>query len=488
MVQINQYLQKTNIHDSSTLPLLNSLFVDRFSQYNPYSEDNTFKTFMKWARKSPQLLGFLNLIATDMLSDDVEFTPLEENTSGRNKVKKSESFWSMNKGKDVTEETIYDFLLNGIGFNWIGKINAKEGKEMCMEAMSNLIPEMKEKELEFKATEMFEKLSVDNADKFVKKLRHVAASTMKINTDEYSVTSYTQRVGVNTRQFALDEIITFKMMPFDGKVYPFPPMEALLAEVYLLWLITQNYVSFFENGGKPDNVFILPKEIAGSKNHQYLIETLKKYKKIQNKHGNLVFTGDLTVEKLMDVEHQMENKDLGLYLVSVLAMFYGIPVGRLPFLVGKAAAGGDSGGLADSGYWRKISVWQSKFEEGYNRDLWGPHFGVKMKFRRGYLQDEVRETQTEMQKVQIAEQKLRLGLLTIEAAGKYLKIDSEEIVKAQAQKKIRDEEEMRSGMQNQNLNNLGDVQRERDAKNKAKNKQTTQNNNQKKAGGKKINP
>ena len=232
----------------------------------------------------------------------------------------------------------------------------------------------------------------------------------------------------------------------------------------------------------------MPKEIAGSKNHQYLIDTLKKYKKIQNKHGNLVFTGDLTVEKLMDVESQMENKDLGLYIVSILAMFYGVPVGRLPFLVGKAASGGDSGGLADSGYWRKISVWQSKFEAGLNRQLWIPFFGVKMKFRRGYLQDEVRETQTEMQKVQIVEQKLALGLITVEEAGRFLKIDGEEIEKAQSQKKKRDDEEMRSGMQNQNLNNNGDVQRERDAKNKAKNRQSTQNKNQSNAGGKKINP
>lgn len=489
MVNLQQYLQKTNVStNGNSLPLLNSLFTDRFSQFSPYSEDNTFKTFMKWARKVPQLLGFLNLIATDILSDEVEFIPVKEDTSGRNKKQRAEKFWNLNRGKDVAEETIYDFLLNGIGFNWIGKINETEGKELCMSSLKNVYPEMKEKVLEVKATELYTKLHQDSKENFVRKLRHVAASTMQINTDEYDVIGYTQRVGVNIKSFDVDEIIAFKMMPFDGKIYPFPPMEALLSEIYLLWLITQNYVSFFENGGKPDNVFILPKEIAGSKNHAYLIETLKKYKKIQNKHGNLVFTGDLSVEKLMDVEHQMENKDLGLYLVSVLAMFYGIPVGRIPFLVGKAAAGGDSGGLADSGYWRKISVWQSKFEEGYNRELFIPYFGVKMKFRRGYLQDEVRETQTEMQKVQIVEQKLRLGLLTIEAAGRYLKIDSDEIEKAQTQKKKRDDEEMKSGMQNQNLNNNGDVQRERDAKNKAKNKQSTQNNNQQNAGGKKINP
>ena len=112
-----------------------------------------------------------------------------------------------------------------------------------------------------------------------------------------------------------------------------------------------------------------------------------------------------------------------------------------------------------------------------------------MKFRRGYLQDEVRETQNEMQKVQIVEQKLALGLITVEGAGRYLKIDEEEIERAQAQKEKRDEAEVvKSGMLKQNLNNNDDVIKERDAKNKAKTKQTTQNNNQQNAGGKKINP
>jgi hypothetical protein len=112
------------------------------SQFSPYTEDNTFKNFMRWARKSPQLLGFGNLIATDMLSDEVEFTPVEEGTSGRNKVIKARKFWNKNQGEDVTEESIYDFLFNGIGFNWIGKISEKEGKELCSEAFKNVMPEM----------------------------------------------------------------------------------------------------------------------------------------------------------------------------------------------------------------------------------------------------------------------------------------------------------------------------------------------------------
>lgn len=491
MVQIQRYLKKTNdFQDRLNLPMLNSLFVERFSQFNPYSQDNNFKTYMKWARRSPHLMGFLNIIATDILSDLINFKPIERDSSGRNRVIKAKNFWEKNYGLDVVEETIYDLLITGIGYNWVGKISDTQLKELCMNSLKKVNEEnlFENKELEFKAEELYVALKNNRPEKIMRKLRHVASSTVTMHTSEFEVLKYIQRVGVHIAEFSPEEILTFKLMPLDGKVFPFPPMECLLAEVYLLWLISQNYISFFENGGKPDNVFILPKEIAGSKNHQYLIDTLQKYKKIENKHGNLVFTGDLTIEKLMEVEHQMENKDLGLYIVSILAMMYGVPVSRIPFLVGKAANNGDAGGLADSGYWRKISVWQSKLECVYNRDLFKPYFGVEMKFSRGYLQDEVRETQTEVQKNSVAEQRIRLGLWTVGDAGEYLGIDEEIIKEAQKQKKIRDEEEMKTGLLNQNFNKEKSVLPNEDAQKKADVKSKTQNNNQTNAGGKKVNP
>ena len=487
MVQLQNFPRKTNSFQSDRhLPLLNSLFIERFSEFSSNSHDNTFKSFMKWARKSPQLMGFLDIISTDMLSDGVEFQPMNKG-SGRNKIINAKKFWADNTGVDVAQATIYDLLITGIGYNWIGKLNDKQLKEFCSVAIKEFLPETKENILEFKAERMVEDIKEKSPESVVKKLRHMASTTVTKNTDEHETLNYVQRVGVNKRKFEKDEVLEFQLMPLDGKIYPFPPMEAILSEVYLLWLITQNNVSFFENGGKPDNVFILPKDLAGSPNHKYLIDTLKKYKKVQNKHGNLVFTGDLEVKALMDVDQQMENKDLGLYLISVMAMMYGIPVNRIPFLVGKAAAGGDSGGLADTGYWRKISVWQSKLESIYNRDVFVPFFGVEMKFRRGYLQDEVRETQNEMQKTNIAEQRMKAGLWTAEDAGDYLNIDPEVIKKAQEEKKKRDEE-FQSGMLNQNLDNNDNVMKNQDAKMKAKKKQDTQNKNQQNAGGKKINP
>jgi phage portal protein BeeE len=488
MVQIRNYLKNNSLfNDRKKEPMLNSLFLERFSKFAQNQNITSFKNFMKWARKCPQLMGFLWIIVSDIISDDVNFNPIGT-SSGRNNVLKAKAFWTNNLGNEVVEETLYDLLINGIGYNWIAKLDDFQLKEMSMTVTETMYPNLEKKEIEDKSNTFYNLIKKHKRDKIPKKLRHIAASTVSINTDKYDVLSYIQRVGTDTKEFNPDEIITFKLIPFDGKVYPFPPMESILSEVYLLWLITQNYVSFFENGGKPDSVFILPKEIANSKTHQYLIDTLRKYKKIQNKHGNLVFTGDLTIEKLMDVEHQMENKDLGLYLVSVLAMMYGIPISRIPFLVGKAAIGGDAGGLADTGYWRRISVWQKKLEDGYNKNLWIPFFNVEMKFRRGYLQDEVRETQTEMQKNNVAEQRLRMGIWTIEKAAKYLNTDESILFEAQEQKRKRDEEELRTGMLRQGMESNDNVLKNQDQKRKALQKQETQKKNQTDAGGKKINP
>jgi hypothetical protein len=479
MVQIQRYLQKNIPQSDSPLPYLNSLFVNTFNLSAEIGEKPSFSSFIRYARKSPQIMAFLDILISDIISDTIKFVPINRSASGRNNIKRAQEFFDSNQGMEVLQETLRDMLLLGIGYNWTGKIDESKVKELCYDVAKK---HFEVKELEFKAEQIYEA----STPSMIKKWRCIPASTVSILHNDVEVTKYVQRVGVNIKEFSPKEVVTFKLMPFNGEVYPYCPMESLLADVYLLWLISQNYVSFFENGGHPDKVFILPKEIANSKNHSYLVETLQKYKKIQNKHGNLVFTGDIKVEDLMKVESQMEHQDLALYVTGVLALFYKVPAGRIPFLIGKAANNGDAGGLADAGYWRQISVMQSKIESALNNAIFTKYFGLTMEFGRGYKQDEVRETQIEMQKVQIAEQMINLGLWTQEYAGYKLEVPEEVLTQAMSEKEQRDEE-LRSGMLNQNMNNNKDVQQEPDKKLKNSVKQNTQNNN-KNNNGKTITP
>ena len=489
MVQLAKYLRSSGLDDPGPLPLLNSLFIETTSIWDTIGNDNAFKQFMMWARRSPQLMGLLNVIATDILSDDISFDPLDKDgKSGRNRKIRAKEFWEANNGYDVVEATIYDLLICGIGYNWVGKLDKNLIRAAARSTVEGVYGESQEREfLEFRAEQLYEAVASGEVSSLAKKFRHIPASTVSIKSDEHEILAYVQRVGVRHKIFSPDEVIAVRLMPLDGKPYPFAPVEAILAEIYLIWLISQNYISYFENGGHPDKVFVLPKEIAGSRNHEYLIKTLQKYKRIQNKHGNLVFTGELTIEDLMKFESQMEHKELGLYVVGVMAMLYGIPVSRIPFLLGKAASSGDSGGLADTGYWRKISVWQAKFERAYNPCLFNPYFGVNITFARGYKQDEVREVQVELDKTYVAQARIDLGVWTEEQAGRYLGIDPDQVHEALKRKEERRGEEMNMQL-SQQRDRKENLLREPDAKLKAKRKQETQLTHQTNAGGKKINP
>jgi len=160
------------------------------------SKNTNFKTFIKYARRSPQLMGFIDIIATDMLSDGVEFTAMNKE-SGRNKILNARKFWAANSGIEVSQATIYDLLITGIGYNWIGKISDVQMKEFCKTSIHQLLPEVKEGVLEYKAERMMDDIKDTMPEKLTKKLRHIASSTMSKNTDEYEVLSYLQRVGVN---------------------------------------------------------------------------------------------------------------------------------------------------------------------------------------------------------------------------------------------------------------------------------------------------
>ena len=88
----------------------------------------------------------------------------------------------------------------------------------------------------------------------------------------------------------------------------------------------------------------------------------------------------------------MQYKDLALYLTSNIAYAYGVPVTRVPYLIGNAASKGDSGGISEAGYWKQVSEIQDETEDLLNSQLFG-QLGWNIRFQRSYKQDQVRESQ-----------------------------------------------------------------------------------------------
>jgi len=160
----------------------------------------------------------------------------------------------------------------------------------------------------------------------------------------------------------------------------------------LLWFIKENMISYIRNGGAMDKIFTLPEGMPNDENYKFMVQTLQNYNAVENRHWNLVMTGKVDVQDLNEKIKDMEYKELALWVTSNVAYALQIPVSRIPYMIGSAQSGGDSGGLADSGYWSMIEADQRKIEILLNTQLLG-QMGIVTKFRKRYKIDDLRETQ-----------------------------------------------------------------------------------------------
>lgn len=353
-----------------------------------------------WARfkKCPELVATLSILVTDIMGDRPEWAESDGAKIGRNKRLKAEKFWRDNRGKETIKAFLFDALLDGDGFLWKGKFTPEERKARVKEAFTawkEAHPEYSPVMLESKelATQFEIKAMADEDVRSTRRFDHLAASTTRILHDGWDIIGYEQIApGGEHVVFNTEEVIHYRYMGINGEVQGFAPASALMAEIVLLWLVKGNMTSYMQNGGGPDKAFILPEEMTQSQNYRQLIETLRKYKAVENRHGSLVFTGNLKIEDLQGSPKDLEYKDLALYITSNIAFAYGIPVTRIPYLIGTSSSKGDSGGLSEAGYWNKISDMQDTIEDLLNGQLF-EELGWRIKFARRYKQDEVREAQ-----------------------------------------------------------------------------------------------
>jgi len=380
-------------NQTSNRPLFTSIPTSTFggSSRARIGSNTNFDAKYFWQKfeDSPELVGTLSIPITDIIGDRPEWTKPDGKPLGRNKRLEAERFWRNNRGKETVKAWLFDAFMTGDGYLWKGQPT----NEQIMAAVKEVMAGKELNMSPFQMKELLTKTTQDEDLKKVKKFDYVAADTMRIINDEFEIFGYEQEANGLTSQFSPEEIIHYRYLTLRGRVNGFSPIKSLYAEIMLLKLVKDNMTSFLENGGAPDKVFILPKEIANSKNHKFLIQQLMKYKKIQNRHGNLVFTGEIDIQDLQGNPKDLEYKDLALYITSNIAFAFGIPVTRIPYLIGSSASGGDGGsGLAESGYWNKISDFQDSIEDLLNSQLFND-LGWAIKFPRRYKQDEVRESQ-----------------------------------------------------------------------------------------------
>jgi HK97 family phage portal protein len=389
MIPVAQFMSsRISTQKADNRPMFTSLASTASVLHPSRIIETSYKEFWRKFKNSPELVATISIPITDMLGDRPEWTKPDGSALGKTELRRATQFWRNQRGKEILRAMLFDAFVTGDGYLWKGKVTKKEITAALKEVLLKYQGEFSSLQIK----ELESKIAEDEDIKNKKQLDYVASSTMSILYDEYDIYGYEQNIMDNMSKFSTDEIIHFRYLALDGKVYGFSPVEALAAEIFLLTTVKQNMISFMENGGAPDKVFTLPKELAGSKNHEFLIEQLRKYKRIQNRHGNLVFTGEMKIEDLQGSPKDLEYKDLALYTTSNIAFAFGIPISRIPFLIGSSATGGDSGGLSESGYWNRISDLQDSLEDLLNSQLF-EELGWAIKFNRKYKADEVKEAQ-----------------------------------------------------------------------------------------------
>src|SRR3990167_6316050 len=393
-------LSMKEIVQTKEVPKFNEVGFIPSGRYDSTQPIN-YKAVIQLIRKSPECLGILRAIQTDICSDGYTFIGPKVRTD------KAVEFCKRNRFKDQYRAAVFDWAMLGNGALWKGKISKAKIKEITQKLNSIT-------GVEYKETEM--KALLDEDVFTTKLLKHAPWSTMQIDLtkDKTSVLAFRQLLDAETEIiFEPEEIIHGKFMDFDGKVYGFSPIEASVNVLSTLSLVKDMNGYFFQNGGVPDWMFVLPKEMAGSDNVRKLEQVLQKYKSSIHKHGNLVFTGEVEIHEMNRFDKDMEFRLLAIYYTGILALAFNMPLSRVASIIGaEVSSGAADSDLSEAGYWRSISVAQDYWEDLLNSQLFEPEFGVEIKFNRGYKNDEIKEAQRDVQMMQVLDMLIARGAIT----------------------------------------------------------------------------
>lgn len=378
-------------------PMINSL-TDFFSSYYGAQGQRAKKqNLMRLYKSIPELTAIVNKVAIDIIKK-WHFEKVNPKETGRNKILRANHFAAKVKYRNVLFTQIIDKLITGEAFGWMKFIEELAMKEAIAKVVNKRWMPYNEKKYmyerlvrEIKATEGLADISgIDEHLLTPRILRAMASSTIEIQHDNYDIIRYREVVGSREEFYSPKEVIHFPLMTIDGKITGFTPVESILIQVELLRMMWVNMLMLNKNGGVPDFAFILKDLKVNSPEYKRIEQQLDKFKIIENKHGNMLFTGDLKIEALQQLE-KMQFMDVGLYSTSILAMQWEVPRSNLPLVMKDANTKDDSGGTSEGGYWERIDFMQRDFADEYNSQLWIPHFGVKLCFDNAYFQRDVRE-------------------------------------------------------------------------------------------------
>jgi len=384
------------------LPMINAIVQAYSNNLWDTTQIGKKKTLMSWYKGIPELTALINKVARDIVGK-FHFEPAIGSGSGRNKIIKANTFAQKVMFRKQLFSKAVDILVTGEAFGWIGKLKDEDVAKEVAKITRRYFKGKEAKEiarnifLEIKAEESISTISRIDEDMLKpRKYRTVPSSTVEIIYDQYDVKGYRQIIETNAEEFTPDEIIHYTLMDVDGKINGFTPVESILTQLSLLREMWQNQLSLHKNGGQPDKLFILKDIQPNSPAYKRIEEQLEGFKLAENKHGNMLFTGNVDVKELQQLDN-MQFKDLGLYVTGLIAMQWQVPRSSIPYIIGGTNTKDDTGGNSERGYRDNIKFAQELLADIMNTQFWIPYFGVKIMFDSNFVQQDVaRESATQL--------------------------------------------------------------------------------------------
>uniref|UniRef100_A0A6M3LC54 Putative portal protein n=1 Tax=viral metagenome TaxID=1070528 RepID=A0A6M3LC54_9ZZZZ len=407
MVNIKNYFKQEQfgIGNYYRNPLLNEQNVDMYSAFT--SEDITMKkTILEYFKGSPLVISVISALVTDVVSDGYEFDGAKSN------IDRALDFAKKNYLSKILEAAGYDYFSLGNGLIYKGGLTEEKLKAFVQDFMKR----RSYSSYGGNVKEYLEKKAYDELATGERKIKHLPASTVEVYpSDKFgSEYLYKQRVNVSESIFTEDEIIHFMDIPLDGKKWGFARFESIMDHLDLYNFIMKYQQGYFKNKPGMYGVYILKNKSPTSLDYKKFVEQLRIMKNPNEFNSTLVVTGDTEFKEFSRMK-DMEFKTLADWAAEEAALLWQMPPSRY----GKGGSGNSQEtALSTQAYFRNVSHIQSKWEEVLNNELFEPMFKVEFRFKRSYLEDEVRESQMMKTRADYTQQMLELGLINLEYAAK----------------------------------------------------------------------
>jgi len=375
-----------------------------FAISSPWGAEPEVSYPVLWAtmKSSPELVAVFTAITEDIVSDGWTLT------GGRNNKKQAEEFLLNSHAREVFFSWVFDALVTGDSYLYTRKLSETDGKSIARKIHHRLRTEcpteVKSLVSSLTPSYIFEELKASDEDLFsARSFVDVPSSTMKIKYNPVGgdVKQYVQKVGDRVALFSPDEMIHFRLMRLDGKVYGYSPHRVCTSLSNILRNIREYARNYFERGGVPDYMFLLKNETPQSDNFKNFKDNLANYASLRYRYKSMALCGDIDVKELNQMTKDMEFRELARFLTQNIAMVWGLPASRLSDMLIQS---GQKGSVTSSeGYYRKINYYQSNLEDLINTQLLQGFGDVKLTFNKTYKQDEVREANIQQIRTDVLE-------------------------------------------------------------------------------------